>query len=143
MADTYNSPSLNKTVRSGATGNLSVATASITGNGSGSTIAIGDTVNFIRLPAFTRVHGVKLCVGTATASLTAEVGYAPDGGTAKPAAFISSGTDASAVTPVRDNTGAPVDLTVGSTITLTTAGAAVAATTVVTLVVTYEYLGTP
>lgn len=145
---TFNAPALSTMLPAGATGKLNAVTRSITGDGAGGTVAAASVLRMMELPAHIRVHDVVVWPSAATSSLTCKAGYTDQetGGTVTDDdAFIAASTSiATAAARVRMNTaGSPVELRKRTFLDITTAGATMAADTVLNCTVLYEYLGTP
>ena len=141
---TYNSPGLRQIVRAGATGNCCVDKGQIIGNGNGGPLVAADVVRLGYFPAGTEIHSGQLICPVATAGLTVSVGLEPvNGTTAIPDLFVTAGTSLATTQPLRFKNGVnmPYTLLVDSFLTVTTAGATVAATTPIRSITEYEYLG--
>lgn len=140
---TYSAPAV--TPRAGPTGGSNKTVMSIVGNGAGGTAAAASVLRFGPFPAGTRIDDVVLWPSAATTSLTVQAGYTPtDGSVGDDDAFIAASTAlATAAARVRANTaGSPVTLLKESYIDITTAGATIAADTVVNCVVDHTWIGT-
>ncbi len=137
---------LSRPVRAGATGNVCEEVFQITGNGNGGTAAAGSVFQMASLPRGLRILNLSLDISADTAGLTVSAGYSDQAGVAAavPAAFINAGTTlAVATVPAQRNNPAnpALELPRDSNITVTTAGAIIAANTVLTMKVRYTNEG--